>query len=135
MTMNRIHAAISCGLYLAVTLGCGSERQGPTSAAGVKGTVLLDNKRVLAAEVHFILDGVPPRVMQVKDGTFSGEAPVGKNKVEVYIYVDGPPSEKYPSTLTKINKAPDRYWGPNTILQATVEEGGANDFKLELTSP
>jgi hypothetical protein len=132
--MNRIHAAIACALLTISASGCGSDRPAPPTSVNVKGTVYLDSKRVATAEIHFSVEGVPPRVMPVKDGTFAGDAPAGKNKVEVYIYVDGPPSEKYPGTVTKINVSPERYWGASTVLGANVEEGGANEFKFDLTS-
>jgi len=96
----------------------------------------MDGKPLPTGELHFGIPGVPPGVLNVKDGTFSGSAPVGKNKVELFIYVEGPPrpDKKYGDTPTKTNTAPGKYWGPNTALEATVEAGKPNEFKFEVTS-
>jgi hypothetical protein len=80
------------------------------------------------------MPGVPPRIVQISNGTFSGEAPIGKNQVEVFVYVEGPPTDKYPGVPTKKNTTPAKYWGPNTTLDATVAAGAANEFKFDLKS-
>src|SRR5262249_9055576 len=100
----------------------------------VKGTVNIDSKPLPTGEIHFGMTGVPPRVLQITDGTFGGEAPIGKNQVEVFIYVEGPPSEKYPGERSKKNTAPDRYWWPKTILAAPATASGTNEFKFDITS-
>jgi hypothetical protein len=134
--MSRLCLALVCGVALAWNLGCGpTPPNGPAPAAPVKGTVKLDGNPVPAGEIHFGRIGIPPRVLTIKDGAFTGEAPIGKNQVEVYIYVEGPPSEKYKGERTKKNIAPEKYWGPKTTLEATVDAGGANEFKFDLTTP
>src|SRR5437867_1346016 len=74
--------------------GCAPAQKSSPPAASVKGIVNLDGKPVPTGEIHFGMTGLPPSVLEIKDGTFSGEVPVGKNQVEVFIYVEGPPSEK-----------------------------------------
>jgi hypothetical protein len=120
-------------LALVSNLGCSSK---PTGARGtnVKGTVTLDGNSVPTGEIHFGVPGFPPKVLEIKNGAFSGEAPVGDNKVEVFIYVEGPPVEKYGGARSKMNSTPDKYWGANTTLAATVAAGGPNEFKFDLTS-
>ncbi|MSU80611.1 MAG: hypothetical protein EXS16_21295 [Gemmataceae bacterium] len=135
--MYRLCLAICCGLALVGCLGCAAQPpNGPPPAANIKGTVTMDGKPVPTGEIHFELLGVgaAPGTLIVTDGVFSGPAPIGKNKVEVYIYVKGPPSDKFPDIPTKINTSPEKYWGPNSVLDANVEANGANQFKFDLTA-
>src|SRR5688572_18494746 len=132
---KRCCLVLGCILAAHCTLGCGvPERKGAAPAASVKGTIRMDGKAIPSGEIHFSQTGYPPRVLEIKNGNFAGEAPVGKNQVEVFIYVEGPPSERYPGVSTKKNIAPEKYWGPNTTLHATVNSGEANEMKFLLTS-
>ena len=132
--MYRVCFTGCLSLAVAWSLGCSSGQNGVAPAANVTGTITLDGKAVPNGELHFGMTGVPPRVLPIKDGTFSGEAPVGKNQVELFIYAEGPPSEKSPGVRSKYNIAPPQYWGAKTTLEATVEVGGANEFNFPLTS-
>lgn len=135
--MPRSCFALCLALPLAWLCGCGSSKpEGATPTATVKGTVTMDGKAIPAGEVHFGMTGVPPKVLEIKDGAFAGEAPVGKNKVEVFVYVEGPapPPGKYGGERPKTNTTPQKYWGANTTLSAQVDAGGANEFKFALTS-
>lgn len=102
--------------------------------SAVTGTLNLNGKPATEGEVHFVMLGVPPSVLKVADGAFSGEAPVGDNKVEVYVYEEGPPNPRYPDDPPKINTISEKFWGPKTTLKATVEEGGSNEFQFDVTS-
>jgi len=114
-------------------VGCNSdERLSPV--AKVKGTVNIDGKPIPTGEIHFGMAGVPPKVLDIKEGAFAGDAPIGNNKVEIFIYVEGPPSEKYAGTRQKQNTTPQKYWGPNTTLSASVRPGDVNDFKFDIMS-
>jgi hypothetical protein len=132
--MYRFCLTIGFSLALVWNFGCGPAPKGAAPAANVKGTINIDGKSVPTGEIHFGMSGFPPRVLQIKDGAYSGEAPVGKNQVEVFIYAEGPPSEKYPGVPTKKNIAPVKYWGPKTTLEATVDARGTNEFKFDLNS-
>jgi hypothetical protein len=124
----------SCGGLALLCCGCAEPPNRPPPATQVKGAVNIDGKPVPTGEIHFGIPGLPPSILSIKDGQYAGEAPIGPNKVEVYIYVDGPPSEKDPKTPTKINTTPERYVGPKTILEAKVEPGAANDFKFDISA-
>jgi len=117
------------------TFGC-SGRSGQPPTAGVKGTITMDGKPLQTGELHFGVPGAPPSVLKVADGKFSGQAPVGQNKVELVILTDGPPNPKYQGSgaATKINTAPGKYWGPNTALDAPVSSTGPNEFKFDISS-
>src|SRR5437667_394297 len=132
--MYRFCLAIGFGLALVWNFGCAPAPKGAAPAASVKGTVHIDSKPIPTGEIHFGITGYPPSVLQITNGTYSGEAPLGKNQVEVFIYIEGPPSEKYPGTPTKKNTIPDKYWGANTTLEATVNASGSNEFKFDITS-
>jgi hypothetical protein len=132
--MYRLPFAICLSLALAWSIGCGSSQPGGPPVAPVTGIVNLEGKPVPSGEIHFGIPGVPPKVLEIKNGTFSGVAPVGKNHVEVFIYVEGAPVQKYGGTPTKTNTTLPKYWGPNSILAATVEAAGTNDFQFALTS-
>jgi hypothetical protein len=80
------------------------------------------------------MPGAPPSVLKIMEGNYSGDAPVGKNKVEVFIYVEKPADPKYPGTFTKTNTVPPRFWGPESTLEATVTAAGPNEFKFAITS-
>src|SRR5262245_52169479 len=75
--MHRFRLITCLVLALVWSVGCTPERKGAAPAAQVKGTVHLDGKPLPTGEIHFETAGYPPRVLQVKDGNFSGEAPVG----------------------------------------------------------
>jgi hypothetical protein len=116
--------------------GCASssDRKGAAPAARVTGTVTMDGKALPAGELHFSVPGYAPRVLEVKEGKYEGEAPLGKNEVQLFIFTEGPPVKRYGGQRIKTNVAPAKYWGPNTTLGATVEAGGANEFKFALAS-
>jgi hypothetical protein len=132
--MCRLRFALCFVPALLLILGCGGGKPTAAQTAGVKGTVNIDNKPVPTGEIHFGVTGTPPKVLEIKDGNFSGDAPIGKNQVEVFIYTEGPASEKYGGTRSKINTVPQKYWGANTTLSATVNAGASNEFKFDITS-
>lgn len=133
--MSRSCLATCSALALVLTFGCAG-RTGPAPTADVKGTINMDGKPLPAGELHFSIPGYPPSVLKVSDGTFKGQAPIGQNKVELFIYVDDKPNPKYTEGggTGKINTAPGKYWGPNTELDAGVSATATNDFKFDLKS-
>lgn len=132
--MNRLRLVLCFVLALAIHSGCAPGPNLPPPGSQVKGTVLMDGKPLPEGDIQFELPGAPPSMLKITKGAFAGDAPVGKNKVEVFIYVDGPPSRQDPSVPSKIVASPERYWGANTTLEATVNAGGNNEFKFDLTS-
>jgi hypothetical protein len=133
--MYRLCLAITFALALVLTFGC-SGRPGPAPTADVKGTINMDGKPLPTGELHFSVHGSPPSVLKVKDGTFAGQAPIGQNKVELFIFVDAPINPKYKEGVATatINTAPGKYWGPNTALDAAVSATTANDYKFNVSS-
>jgi hypothetical protein len=131
--MSRSCLATCFALALVWSFGC-SGRPSTAPTADVKGTISMDGKPLSAGELHFSIAGQPPSVLKINNGAFSGQAPVGQNKVELVILTDGPVSPKYKDVSTKINSAPGKYWGPNTALDAGVSATSPNDFKFDLKS-
>jgi hypothetical protein len=127
------------GLFVALlwASGCGpsqADKKGAAPAAKVSGTVKIDGKPVPMGEVHFGVEGYSPMGIEITDGKYAGEAPVGKNEVQVFIFVEGPPVARYGGKRLKSNTAPQKYWGPKTVLSATVSAEGPNEFDFNLTS-
>jgi hypothetical protein len=134
--MRRFLLASSLVLVFLGGLGCssGSDRKGAAPAARVNGEVTMDGKALPNGELHFSVPGYPPRVLEIKEGKFEGEAPVGKNEVQFFIYVEGPPMKRYNNQRPKTNVAPAKYSGPKTVLSATVDANGTKDLKFDLKS-
>lgn len=132
--MHRLRLAICIGLTIIGMSGCTPAPEPPDPTTPVKGTISLDGKPVPTGEIHFGALGVPPKVLTITDGAFAGDGPVGDNHVEVFIYEEGPPNPRYPDVPTKTNTVPAKYWGPNTVLKATIREDEPNEFRFEMTS-
>jgi hypothetical protein len=123
------------GLICLVFLcSCTAQNAPPPATAKVAGTVSLDGSPMKEGEIRFSVMGQPPKLIPVKDGSFSGEAFLGKNQVEVVLDVDGPPSTTDPNVHTKVNKVSPEFSGPNSKLSADVPAAGATDLKFEVKS-
>ena len=123
--MRRL-ACLPC-FFLALALGCTPQNAPPPTTAKVTGKVTLDDKAMPVGEVRFTVMGQPPKICTVKDGAFSGEAFIGKNRVDIVLEKDGPPSTTDPKTPTRINTVTHKN------LEAEVKEG-PNTFTFEATS-
>ena len=130
--MLRFCLASCTVLALVLVIGCTSPPKGAAPAAKVSGIIKMDQKPVPTGELHFSVPGYPPTLVEIKDGNFSGDAPIGKNKVEFIIFAETPKTEK--GAVGKNIISPQKYWGPDTVLEATVKEKGPNDFKFDLSS-
>jgi len=128
-----MHRLILCFCFAcALSAGCAPPPKGAAPAAKVKGSVSLDGAALPVGEIHFTIAGYPPRKLTIDKGAFAGEAPIGKNNVEVYVFVEKP-SEK-PGQTSKVNTVDEKFWGPNSTLSADVQKGGANEFKFDVAS-
>jgi len=114
--------------------GCKKNTGNATKMAPVKGTVNLDGKAMAGGEVRFSIAGQAPKILEVKDGTFSGEAYVGKNHVEVVWEKDGPPHPMDPNTRLKVNAIAPRFSGPESPFKPDIPAGGSSDLKFDVTS-
>ncbi len=132
--MFRSFLATGSLFTFVLCMGCTQPPKGAAPAVQVTGTVKMDGKAVPTGEINFTVDGFPPRILEIKDGAFAGEAGIGKNQVEVFIFVESAPMPKYGGQRLKTNTTSEKYWGPNTILDAKVEAGAANEFKFDLVS-
>ena len=132
--MYRCCVAFCFVLAIAWNFGCSPAPKGAAPSTSVKGTVKIDGKPIPTGEIHFGLTGFPGSTMQITDGAYSGQAPVGKNHVEVFIYKDGPPSTTDPTKPSKVVATLPKYWGPTSTLDATVNATGTNEFNFDITS-
>lgn len=132
--MHRVFCAsfiFSAAVWLS---GCGGGSTNKEPAlAKVSGTIKLNGKPMAGGEVRFGVPGYPMKSMPISGGSYSGEASVGKNKVEVVWDKDGPPNPTDPTTKMKVNAVNSTFSGPSTILNADVKEGD-NKFNFDVTS-
>ena len=117
-----------------VVLGVGCTKgEGPKST--VSGTVTLDGKPMAEGEVSFIIMGKPPELMTVSNGTFQGQAQVGKHRIEIRAYRMGQP---YFMGTTKFEASRENYlpgrYNSESKLTAEVTSTGPNEFKWEVQS-
>jgi len=131
--MFRIAWVACIGLALFWIIGCGPSRVPLPKKVAVKGTVNMDSNPMADGEVVFVVPGLGPFNLPVKDGSFSGEAYVGSNKIEVFSYREGEPLTTGKKEATKINVIPDRFNSKST-LKAEVKDGDANEFRFDVTS-
>ena len=134
--MSRTYplVAFSIAILLGVS-GCGSATAN-VELADVAGTVELDGKPLESGEVVFVLLGEHSALIPIKKGTFSGEAGVGENRVEIYSYRSGGEvvemgGEKFGGE--EVNFIPPKY-NASSSLTATVTAEGNQGFAFEVTS-
>jgi len=132
--MHRFTHAFAAFICLALTCSCTPQNAPPPPTAKVSGTVTLDGQPMDRGDIRFVVPSQAPKVMQIRSGAFSGDAFIGKNKVEVVKEEDGPPSTTDPKILTKINLVATEFSGPSTKLSAEVTASGASDLKFAVTS-
>jgi hypothetical protein len=86
-------------------------------------------------EIRFSLPGEVPQSMEIKDGAFSGQVNIGKNRVEVVWDKDGPPNPTDPKAPpVRVNAVAEKYSGPNSPFTVDVDSGGKSDLKFEVKS-
>jgi len=130
---RRALAVVVC-LILVWSVGCGPGVRPPQARAAVKGSVTLDGKPLPDGEITFRVAGEAGIPTAVKDGSFAGEALVGKNQVEISAFKAGPPlSTDLEKKPTKVNIVLPKY-NAQTTLEANVTAGGPNDFTFAVTS-
>ena len=112
--MLRLTGVVLFLLVASVLAGCSSNSNAPPPLAQVSGKVTLDGEPMAGGEVRFSITGFPPKVLEVKNGAFSGEVFTGKNRVEVVWDVDGGPHPMEPEKTIKTNKIAAKFSGPNT---------------------
>ncbi len=145
--MNKLIAggALAAALLCALA-GCGGGKPPDQEKAKVSGAITLDNKPLKTGSITFdAANGQPPSSLDILDGKFEGNAPVGKCKVQITAFekmtmkekmrkegkpvIDGPGYDE----VQEYNMAPERYNTKSTITKE-VEAGKTNEFKFELQS-
>jgi hypothetical protein len=111
------------------SMGCNPPAKGAAKSHPVKGVVNLDGKPMAEGEIHFEVTGYPPAVLPIKDGSFAGDAPEGKNKVQI-LRLEKPKAEKDKPESVGKNTIPAK-WNTASTLEATVP---GSDFKFDITS-
>lgn len=130
--MSSLFRALSIAVLF--VLGC---TPGEPPYVPIRGTVTLDGSPLAEGFVAFVpLDGRPPRTLAVKGGSFTGEARVGPNRVEVMALAEIPnPDKNVPKedrTIT-INLVAERFNAKSTeVREVTLD--GPNEFTLTVSA-
>ncbi len=143
--MKKTFAAVAAVALFAL-VGCGPDKPKEQEKAKVSGKVSLDGKPLTTGTVVFdASNGQPSSVINILDGKYEGNAPVGKCKVMITAsekmttkeklrkegkpVIDGPGYDE----MTEVNLLPPRY-NEKTEIMREVEAGKPNEFNFELKS-
>lgn len=132
--MMRCFSLVLLAGSVCIVAGCSRGGGNTPPVAKVKGMVNLDGKPMQGGEARFNAAGMPPRVLEIKEGAFSGEAYVGKNRVEIVWDKDGPPNPMDPNSRIKVNAVADRFSGVNSPFNIDISKEGSSDLKFDVTS-
>lgn len=132
--MFRYSLPLLCVVIIS-TLGCGPSVP-VVKTSTVKGQVKLDGKPMATGDILFLVTGQTPQILTVKDGVYSGEATVGKARVEVRSYKDAEPvmmGGQVVNAGSKENFLPAKF-NTQTTLSADITAAGPNEFSFDVTS-
>lgn len=122
---------------LAFLAGCAGEGSPKiTNRADVAGTVNLDGKPLaeMEATISFVLPGEAPAVLDIKEGKFSGQAPIGNPRVEIRAMKQGEPTLMDGKPVEGSGKynfiAPQ--FNDQSTLTAKIPAGGNKDLKFDV---
>ncbi len=132
--MKRLSWLCLAICIVGVVVGCKPPRPKAPSTAAVKGTVTLDGAPMGGGHVRFNVAGQGPMSCEVKDGAFSGEAYIGKNRVDVTWDKEGEPVPGMPDVKMTVNAVAAEFSGPGSPFNFDVPASGKSDFKLAVTS-
>ena len=123
---------------MALLTGCGGGGAGNVAAPAaskVAGTVQMDGKPMAGGEVRFHAPGQPVKILEIKDGAFSGDVYPGDNRIEVIWQKDGPPNpmDKNLPPLV-INTVDAQFSGMKSTLKQTIPATGDTSLKFEVKS-
>jgi hypothetical protein len=127
-------------------VGCGGGKPPEQAKAPVKGSITLDGKALKTGTITFdAANGQPSSSLDILDGKFEGNAPVGVCKVQIIAFekmtmkekmrrdgqkvIEGPGYDD----MTEVNLLPDRY-NTKSEIKREVEAGKPNDFTFDLKS-
>ena len=114
--------------------GCAGSAADRTPRAAVSGSVTVDGQPLERGVVMFDpQNGTVPTTLDVVNGKFAGEAPVGKNRVEISapreVAMEG--AEDDDGAKVQEETLPAEYNAESTLTK-DVTEGGPNTFDFEL---
>jgi hypothetical protein len=130
--MFRNLLIVCLGLLMVATLGCDAGGPKPLPTAAVKGTVNLNGQPMAAGEVVFTGE-LGPKVLAVTNGTYAGEAAVGKNRVEVHSYKEVPSTSGLSTDTVSKEELVAPQFNSSSTLTADVTAAGPNEFKFDVT--
>jgi len=130
--MFQKYLLAGAAIVVMAVIGCGGKQGvGVDPTAPVKGSVTLDGEPMPAGEVQFEIEGQPPQIIPVTNGTFEGDALPGSNKVKIYVYETQ--TDDMTGVESKVNILPEQY-NLNSTLKADVPKEGATDLSFAVKS-
>jgi hypothetical protein len=120
-----------CSVLALVLLASGC---GGVQTAEVHGTVTYDGKPLPKGTIAFVTEGKAPEVLDISNGAFSGPITVGKKKIVINAYKQGPPVPEDTPGAGEVqleNYIPAAY-NANSKITKEVTAAGPNDFKFEI---
>lgn len=136
-----------------VAVGC-DKGDKPPPYANVSGTVKYNGKLLPKGTITFATDGRPPTIMDITDGSFSGQAMTGSNKIiisarrkaaalanlppdvisRIQHQTSGPPKAggEPPDSNAGTEEMIPADWNSNSKQMRVVESGAQNKFEFEI---
>jgi hypothetical protein len=126
---------VSICFAVCFAVGCGSKSSDRVERARVSGTITLDGRPLTTGKIFFdSRSGEPPVILEIVDGRYEGNAPVGPITISIVstrqttmkeeLGVDGPGYDE----ITEIDVLPERYKN----MSREVRSGDQNTFDFEL---
>jgi len=123
-----------------LAIGCGRARSRAVRMP-VRGEVLVDGKSLPRGRISFnAMNGEPPATMQIENGSYVGQAIVGRNRVMITasksssmkktMGFDGPGYDE----SVEVNTLPTRYNVATELEALVAEDVEENRFDFELSS-
>lgn len=135
--MIRSHLAVVAVLAASLpAAGCGKPTRPLPPMAEVTGTVTLKGTPLAQGDVVFVSEQGFPMAMKIVDGTYSGKAAVGMNRVQ-FSSLEEQPNPAHSDTIPgstpviQVNVIPAEFAG-SSKLERNVEAGKTNSFDFTM---
>ena len=134
-----LRAPLSVAVVFAASLltaGCGKPTRTLPPMAEVSGTVTLKGAPLAQGDVVFVSEQGFPMAMKIVDGTYSGKAAVGMNRVQ-FSSLEEQPNPAHSDTIPgstpmiQVNVIPAEFAG-SSKLERNVEAGKTNTFDFTM---
>lgn len=135
--MPRVHLSVAVVLAaLLLAAGCGKPARTLPPMAEVTGSVTLKGEPLAQGDVVFVSEKGFPMALKIVDGTYSGKAAVGMNRVQFSSLQEQPNpahSDTVPGStpVIQVNVIPAEFAG-SSKLERNVEADKTNTFDFTI---